>query len=535
MTAQELKNSILQMAIQGKLVKQDPNDEPASVLLDKIKEERDKLIKEKKIKKEKYSEIYKDPSDNHYYEKFEDGKINDITEEIPFEIPESWLWMRLGSACPLSFSGKSPKYTTVTNNNYVLGQKNNQPYGIDLSGIKYCTDDFIKTYPKELYVKYNDIFLNTLGGGTVGRIGIFNISNNNNYITDGHIFVFRTFSIISEEYMYYYLKSMQKQIEKDAEGTTNQMFLKLNNVKKYLVAVPPKDEQIRIINKLSKLEQNIFKYDDFHKRIENLNNNYREELKKSILQYAIQGKLVKQNSDDEPAQKLIEKILDEKRKLIKEKKIKKENLSVIYKDPSDNQFYEKFDDGSVVKLQSSEYDIPNNWCLARISQISSIVTKQTGFDYSKHIKPNLVTIKKENNLPMIQTKNFKGELFNLNTDYYIPIDIAKNFPKILLDSKCLLLSIVGASIGNIGIFSNKELCFLGGAICKVKLINEEMYKYLYYFLQSPQGYKEIMKNYKSTAQGTITVQDVRDIIIPMPPAKEQQRIVAKIDELFSLL
>ena len=99
MTAQELKNSILQLAIQGKLVKQDPNDEPASVLLEEIKEEREKLIKEKKIKREKYSEIYKNSSDNHYYEKLEDGTINDITEEIPFEIPESWCWTRLGNIC----------------------------------------------------------------------------------------------------------------------------------------------------------------------------------------------------------------------------------------------------------------------------------------------------------------------------------------------------------------------------------------------------------------------------------------------------
>lgn len=527
MTAQELKNSILQMAIQGKLVKQDPNDEPASVLLDKIKEERDKLIKEKKIKKEKYSEIYKDPSDNHYYEKFENGKINDITEEIPFEIPSNWKWVRHNDLFDLIGGSQPPKskFSDTQKDGYVR-----------LYQIRDYGDKPVPVYvDKKLVTKFSnkgDILLARYGA-SLGKVfwaeeGAYNVAITKvckNYINN---------LILPEFVFLYYLSPIYQTFCKQTSRSAQAGFNK-EDTKAMFFPLPPYNEQLRITKKYNKIIPFVSNYEEKNKQISFLNSNYKDELKKSILQYAIQGKLIKQNPVDEPAQKLIERILDEKRRLMKEKKIKKENLSIIYKDPSDNQFYEKFDDGSVVKLQSSEYDIPNNWCLARISQISSIVTKQTGFDYSKHIKPNLVTIKKENNLPMIQTKNFKGELFNLNTDYYIPIDIAKNFPKILLDSKCLLLSIVGASIGNIGIFSNKELCFLGGAICKVKLINEEMYKYLYYFLQSPQGYKEIMKNYKSTAQGTITVQDVRDIIIPMPPAKEQQRIVAKIDELFSLL
>ena len=121
MTAQELKNSILQLAIQGKLVKQDPNDEPASVLLERIKEERKKLIKEKKIKKEKYSEIYKDPSDNHYYEKFEDDTVNDVTEEIPFDIPDSWRWVRHNHYLKLLVVLRPPKseFSDIQEKNFV--------------------------------------------------------------------------------------------------------------------------------------------------------------------------------------------------------------------------------------------------------------------------------------------------------------------------------------------------------------------------------------------------------------------------------
>ena len=135
---------------------------------------------------------------------------------------------------------------------------------------------------------------------------------------------------------------------------------------------------------------------------------------------------------------------------------------------------------------------------------------------------------------MIQTKNFKGSKFNYNTDYYLPMEIASKFPKIILKDKSLLFSIVGASIGNVGKYDSEKKCIIGGAICKVDLINNIFMDYLYYFLQSPSGQYEIKKNYKSTAQGTITVQDVREIVINMPPLAEQKRIVEKLDLLMKL-
>ena len=444
MTAQELKNSILQLAIQGKLVKQDPSDEPASVLLAKVKEEREKLIKEKKIKKEKYSEIYKDPSDNHYYEKFEDGTVNDITEEIPFEIPESWRWTRLGNMCLLSFSGKSPKYSKTINNNLVLGQKNNQDYGIDLNGVKYCTDDFINNYPEELYLKKNDVLLNTLGGGTVGRSGIFNLEDNQ-YITDGHLFVFRNINEILSHYLLYYLKLNRIQIEKNADGSTNQTFLKLDNVKKYLIPLPPQKEQNRIKIKIDLLNPIIDLYNEKYNQIELLNNSYKDELKKSILQYAIQGKLVKQDSNDEPAKVLINKILDEKRELIKTKQIKKENLSVIYKDSTDNQFYEKFDDGTLNNItEEIPFDIPENWCWTRMGNIYSIIRGSSPRPKGSPI----YWAKGRTNYHWITIKDistFKADKFLIDTKDFLTIEGSKR--STYVEKNNIIIAVSGSTTG----------------------------------------------------------------------------------------
>lgn len=238
-----------------------------------------------------------------------------------------------------------------------------------------------------------------------------------------------------------------------------------------------------------------------------------EDLKKAVLQAAMQGKLTKQLESDSNIFELLKTVEQTKRQLLERKEIK----------------LEKFGD------QVGNYDIPKNWAVVKLGTISGVITKQTGFDYTSHIKPFLLEEHKEDTIPMVQTKNFKGKKFDLETDYYIPLSIAENFPKILLRGKCLLFSIVGASIGNVGLYDSDVLAMIGGAICKVSLIDPCFYDYLFYYLQSNEGYKQIMKNYKSTAQGTITVQDVREIDVLLPPIEEQQRIVEKLNQILPLI
>ena len=205
MTAQDLKNSILQLAVQGKLVPQDPSDEPASELLKRIRAEKAKLIAEGKIKKEKALPAITD-------------------EEKPFDIPDSWKWGRLGDYCLDAFSGKSPVYSKTPTQYFVVGQAANQQSGLDYSQLKYTTSDFWKSMEEKYFLLEGDVLLNTLGNGTLGRAGIID-KLDKQLLTDGHLFVFRHISGISAKYFYYFLQYKRPEIEKAANGSTNQTFL----------------------------------------------------------------------------------------------------------------------------------------------------------------------------------------------------------------------------------------------------------------------------------------------------------------------
>ena len=243
------KYKILDLAIRGKLVPQDPNDEPASVILERIRTEKEELIKQGKIKRDKKESVIFKGDDNSYYEKI-DGEVSCIDEEIPYNIPDTWTWVRLENCCVKEIRrGKSPKYAEISNV-IVFAQKCNTKYnGIDISLAQYLDETTIKRYPTDEHMQDGDIVINSTGTGTLGRVGIYRNTDNTTgllIVPDSHVTVIRSFSCISSYYLYAFMKAHQTELEKKGEGSTNQKELKPLTLKEMLIAVPPISEQKRI-------------------------------------------------------------------------------------------------------------------------------------------------------------------------------------------------------------------------------------------------------------------------------------------------
>ena len=179
----------------------------------------------------------------------------------------------------------------------------------------------------------------------------------------------------------------------------------------------------------------------------------------------------------------------------------------------------------------NDMSIESRTPMKKIGALSNLVTKQTGFDYSNTIKPTMLDNPNEDSLPYLQTRNFKNNHFNLNTEFYVPKSTWEQFPKLILDDETLLFSIVGASIGNVAIFPKSEKAFLGGAICRVNLVNKEYALFIKEIMLSKFGQEQINRKINSNAQGTITVQNVRDFLIPMPSKKDAVRIGRKCESM----
>ena len=250
---EKLKKSILQEAIQGKLLPQDPNDEPASELLARIREEKLQLLKEGKLKKKDITDsvIFKG-EDNKYFEKV-GNDVLPLEEEIPFELPDSWTWVRLNDICGYIQRGKSPKYSEVKKYP-VVAQKCNQWSGFSLKKALFIDPNTLSSYGQERLLQHGDLLWNSTGLGTLGRMAIYNESVNpyGIAVADSHVTVIRPIkSLINFEYLYLYFSSneVQSVIEDKADGSTKQKELATKTIKSYLVPLPPLSEQHRIVAK----------------------------------------------------------------------------------------------------------------------------------------------------------------------------------------------------------------------------------------------------------------------------------------------
>ena len=519
MNGKQLKNSILQWAIQGKLVPQDPNDEPASVLLEKIRQEKERLIKEKKIKRDKNASIIYRGEDNSYYEKMiTTGEVKCIDEEIPFEIPKGWEW------CRLLDIGKTETGTTPLKSHpeyfgdYIpfLGPANilNSQITSVTQGLSELGVDYGRVVPK-------NTILQVCIGGSIGKCAITHKSvafnQQINSITPYLCNVEFVHIILQSEY--FRLAIMDK-----ATGTATPI-INRGNWETLLFPLPPISEQKRIVTKIKELTHLLNVYSKKQEELNTLNTNINQCMKKSILQEAIQGRLVPQIVKEGTAKELLEQIKSEKQKLVKEGKLKKSALndSVIFKG-DDNKYYEQIGVNCNDITDEIPFVIPETWQWVRIRDVFQLNPKNEAED------EKLVAF-----IPMEKiSAGYKSD-FTFDTAKWGTIkkgfthfangDVA--FAKItpcFQNRKSAIFHDLPNGIGA-GTTELKVLRPYGNTIDRW---------YLLYFLESPYFIDEA--TFKGTAnQQRIVVGYLEDKLFPLPTQKEQQRIVAQIEKLFEQL
>ena len=524
MTAQQLKNSILQMAVQGKLVPQDPNDEPASILLQRIKAEKQELIKAGKIKKDKKSsEIFRGATHNLPYAFCEQiGKeIRDISDEIPFEIPDSWEWVRLGSICEIARGG-SPRP--------IKQFLTDDPNGINWikigdsdKGGKYINETKEKIIPegmsKSRFVHRGDFLLTN--SMSFGRPYILNVDG---CVHDGWLVLSGYQTAYDKDFLYYLLASSFAYYQ-FCEVVSGAVVKNLNSDKVAcaLFPLPPINEQHRIVAKIEELLPYIERYGKAEEHLTTLNTTFPEALKKSILQEAVQGKLVPQNPNDEPASVLLERIRAEKQELIKQGKIKKtKNESVII--TRDKIPYEIIDGKKRCIADEVPFEIPDSWCWCRWGTISESIQ----YGYNAPAKEN-------GRIKMVRISDIQDNKVLWDTVPFCDID-EESIETYLLKQNDILFARTGGTVGKS--YLVKEVpkdAIYAGYLIRTRYSNNLSPEYLKFFMESELYWIQLRNGTIATAQPNCNGKTLANMLVPIPPLAEQKRIVAKIEEIMPMI
>ena len=515
MTAQQLKNSILQMAVQGKLVPQDPNDEPASILLERIRAEKERLIKEKKIKREKNPSVIFKGADNTPYEKIGD-EVRSLADEVPFDIPDSWEWVRLGNIGETNI-GLTYKPSDVTSDGVPVLRSNNIQNGqIDYSELLYVSC----AVPERAYAHKGDILICARNGSRalVGKSAI----------VDAEGMAFGAFMAIYRSscnpYIQLFINSylFRGQLEGATTTTINQVTQEM--LKRQLCPLPPIQEQLRIVQKYTELQPLIAAYSNAYDKAQILSTAFPEALKKSILQEAVQGKLIPQDPSDEPAEALLKRIRAEKQRLIKEGKIKKDkHESVIFR--RDNSHYEKRGSEEVCIDDEIPFEIPESWAWVRLSSFGVFSSGKT---------PSMSNPQFWNgNVPWVTSKDMKRPVI---TDSEMHISELAAATMQLYPAGTLLL------VARSGILKRLlPLCKLGidstinQDIKAFSLYDIKLSEWLFYGIKAFEPFilKELVKSV--TTVESLKFDEFAAMLIPVPPLSEQRRIIDAIKTAMNLL
>lgn len=482
MTPEQLKASILQYAIQGKLVEQRVEEGTGEELYQQIQAEKQRLIQEKKIKKEKpLAEISED--------------------EVPFDIPESWKWVKVGNVGSWS-SGATPSRT------------NSAYYGGIIPWLKTgdLNDGFIKKIPEfitDLALEKTSVRLNPVGsvlmamyGATIGKLGILDISATTNQACCACI----PYEGIHNKYLFYYLMSMRRSYIGMAEGGAQPNISK-EKIVNSLIPLPPLAEQKRIVAKIEELLPLIGRYAVAYEKLEQFNAKFPEDMKKSILQYAIQGKLVEQRPEEGTGEELYQQIQAEKQHLIAEKKIKKEK--------------------PLPEIAENEipFDIPESWKWVRLNNIAESIVD------CPHSTPKYLDMETEYCTIDTNCIDGKGDITKWR---YVDADTYTTRIARLTPQKDDIVYTREGSICRAAILPEGPKVCLGQRVMLIRSANGVFPQFIRRLLMSPMVIRKLTEQQKGIGAKHVNVSDVCNLILPLPPLAEQERIVAKLEEILPL-
>ncbi len=522
MTGQQLKNSILQMAVQGKLVPQDPNDEPASVLLERIRIEKEQLIKEGKIKKDKNPSYIFRGDDNLPYEKVGD-EIHCLSELAPFEIPNTWEWCRVGdlfyNASGLSYkkdllAKKSDSMVRVLRG----GNIGDESYFFKEDDV-FISNEYVKP---ELFLKKN--YMITPAVSSIEHIGKIALVEQDyaDVVVGGFVLMLMPYfadDVISQYLLYAFAAKNHRDNCRNITHKSGQAFYNLSREKlmNLPISLPPHNEMIRILEILKTVLPIVADYSVKEQDIRKLNIDFLDLLKKSILQEAVQGKLVPQDPDDEPASVLLERIRAEKEQLIKTGKIKRDkHESVIFR--RDNSHYEKLDGIECCIDDEIPFDIPDTWEWIRMGSLFTINPRNAISDDTVVGFMSMPLLQEGfSNSHTFEERQWKDIKFGFTHFANNDVVIAKITP-------C---------------FQNRKsavICNLpngyGAGTTELHILRDyTKMLYMPYFLLLCKTHAFIqdgIKNFTGTAgQQRVGKDFISNYLVPLPPVEEQKRIVQR--------